>query len=146
MPTVQKAITVQAPAQRIFELLADPNRLPDFAPGVTEVKDIQQTSSHVGDSVKVTYSVLSLKFPMKFTTKAYNEPYSMAMEMDGNMQGTWNWKLDQRDGATNLSVSIDYKMKMGLLGKAMNAILVERMNEKNTEQMLENLKNLSEKG
>ena len=32
----------------------------------------------------------------------------------------------------------------GILGKAMNAVLVERMNEKNAERLLENLKLVSE--
>jgi hypothetical protein len=31
-------------------------------------------------------------------------------------------------------------MAGGVLGKAMNAVLVERMNEKNAKRMLENLK------
>jgi hypothetical protein len=39
---------------------------------------------------------------------------------------------------------MEYEMAGGILGKAMNAMLVERMNEKNAERLLENLKLVSE--
>ena len=39
---------------------------------------------------------------------------------------------------------MEYEMAGGILGKAMNAMLVERMNEKDAEQLLENLKQVSE--
>jgi carbon monoxide dehydrogenase subunit G len=145
MPVVQKELMISAPAERIFGFVTDPGRLPEYAPGVASVSEIKQTSGHVGDSFKVAYSVLNLKFPMTFTTEAYREPAGIDLHMDGNMVGAWQWRLAQEGGATRVRVSIDYKLKLGLLGKAMNALLVERMNEKNTETMLANLKEIIER-
>ena len=79
MATIHKAIDIDAPVERVFEMLADPKRLPEYAPGLVSVENIRQTEQHLGDSFRATY-----------------------------------------------------------------AVLVERMNEKNAERLLENLKLLSE--
>ena len=60
------------------------------------------------------------------------------------MKGTVTWVTAGKGNATEASVRIDYQMKGGIIGTAMNALLVERMNEKNAERMLENLKMLAE--
>jgi carbon monoxide dehydrogenase subunit G len=60
------------------------------------------------------------------------------------MKGTWLWQLEPRGTSTHLTTQMEYEMAGGILGKAMNAMLVERMNEKNAERLLENLKLLSE--
>lgn len=81
---------------------------------------------------------------MKFTTVEYTSPTRIIQRMEGGMTGTFTWILEPRDGATQATVRIDYEMMGGVLGKAVNALLLERMNEKNAEGMLENLKMISE--
>ena len=41
-------------------------------------------------------------------------------------------------------MTIDYRMRGGILGKAIDALLVERMNDRNAARMMENLKMISE--
>jgi carbon monoxide dehydrogenase subunit G len=60
------------------------------------------------------------------------------------MHGTWSWRLEPAGQSTYLTTAMEYEMAGGILGKAMNAVLVERMNEKNAERLLENLKLVSE--
>ena len=43
-----------------------------------------------------------------------------------------------RGKSTHLTTAMEYEMAGSILGKAMNAVLVERMNEKNAERLLEN--------
>ena len=145
MPVVQEAIPIQAPADHVFSVLQDPGRLPEYAPGVSGISEVRQSSGHVGDSFKVAFSVLNLKFPMTFTTEAYHEPGELHLQLDGTMVGAWRWRLAHQGDVTRVNVSIDYKLKLGLLGRAMNALLVERINDKNAEAMLANLKALMER-
>jgi uncharacterized membrane protein len=60
------------------------------------------------------------------------------------MKGAWTWRLSPRGKSTHVTTTMEYEMTGGILGKAMNAVLVERMNEKNAERLLENLKRVSE--
>ena len=49
-----------------------------------------------------------------------------------------------RGKSTHMTTAMEYEMAGGILGKAMNAVPVERINEKNAERLLENLKLVSE--
>ncbi len=64
MATIHKSIDIDAPAERVFEMLTDPRRLPEYAPGLVSVEDIRQTEQHLGDSFRATYSVLGLHIPL----------------------------------------------------------------------------------
>lgn len=143
MAVVQKTIPINAPVETVFEVLNDPNRIPEVAPGVSRVDQVRH-EGRVGDSFRTVYSVMGLGFPMKFTTVEYTSPTRIIQRMEGGMTGTFTWILEPRDGATQATVRIDYEMMGGVLGKAVNALLLERMNEKNAERMLENLKMISE--
>ena len=144
MPHIQKSIDINSPAEEVFELLSDPNRLPEYTPGVTGVEDVHQSGRHIGDSFKANYSVMGLHIPMTFTATAYEKPTKLAVRFEGGMKGNWTWTLEPRGNATHMDMQIDYDMGGGILGKAVNALLLERMNEKNAERFLEDLKMVSE--
>ena len=144
LATITKSIDIDAPVEKVFELLNDPKRVPKYAPGVTSVEDVRQSEQHIGDSFRATYAVLGLHFPMTFTVTGYEQPTKLSTRFEGGMKGTWLWQLEPRGNSTHLTTQMEYEMAVGILGKAMNAMLVERMNEKNAEQLLENLKLVSE--
>ena len=131
MATIHKSIDIEAPAERIFEILTNLKRLPEYAPGVISVEDIRQTEQHLGDSFCATYAVLGLHFPVTFTVIEYEQPTRLATRFEGGMKGTWTRLLEPRGNSTHLTTAMEYEMAGGILGKAMNAVLVERMNEKN---------------
>ena len=112
--------------------------------GVTRVSDFNQTPQRVGDTGRVTYSAMGLRFPMKFTVTAYEKNARFELSMEGGMTGTMNWELTPQGSGTALSLTLDYRMRGGILGKAVDELLVERMNDRNAERMLENLKMISE--
>jgi carbon monoxide dehydrogenase subunit G len=144
MPTIERETTINQAPDKVFAILDDPEQIKSIAPGVNRVTDVKQTNERIGDSVRVTYSVLGLRFPMKFTITEHDPPSKLVSHMEGGMTGTFNWALKPEGGSTRTHLTIDYEMKGGILGKAMNALLVERMNEKNAERMLENLKMVAE--
>ena len=144
MATIHKSIDIDAPAERVFEMLSDPRRLPEYAPGLISVEDIRQTEQHIGDSFRATYSVLGMHILMTFTATEYEQPTKLTTRFEGGMKGTWTWNLSPQGESTHLTTAMEYEMAGGIPGKAMNAVLVERMNEKNAERMLENLKLVSE--
>lgn len=144
MATIHKSIDIDAPAERVFAMLTDPKRLPEYVPGIVSVEDIRQTEQHLGDSFRATYAVLGLHFPMTLMATEYEPPTKLTRHFERGMQGTWTWLLEPRGKSTHLTTAMEYEMAGGILGKAMNALLVERMNERNAKQMLENLKLVSE--
>jgi carbon monoxide dehydrogenase subunit G len=144
MATIHKSIDIDAPAERVFAILIDPKRIPDYTPAVINIEDIRQTERQIDDSFRVIYSVLGLHFPMIFTVTVSEQPTKRIMHFEGGMKGTWTWRLEPHEHGTRLTTAIEYKMAGGILGKTINAVLVERMNEKNVERQQDHLKLISE--
>ena len=83
MATITKSIEIDAPVEKVFELLNDPKRVPEYAPGVTSVEDVRQSEQHLGDSFRAIYSVLRLDFPMTFTATEYEQPTKLTTRFEG---------------------------------------------------------------
>lgn len=58
----------------------------------------------------------------------------------GCVRGTFTWTLEAEGNQTYSSIDAAYALMGGFLGKALDAILVQRAIEKDVNQMLENMK------
>jgi carbon monoxide dehydrogenase subunit G len=87
---------------------------------------------------------MGIPFHLRFHIAEY-EPASRALaRVEGGMTGTFDWRVTPNGTGSELSLDIDYDMPGGAIGRAVNRIMLERMNDKNAERMLENIKMLSE--
>jgi len=144
MPVMVLSTTINTTPEHVCQVIEAPSRLLEWVPNVTRVAEIQQTPQRMGDTFRATYSVLGLSFPTKYTVVDFARNKKITFKMEGALTGTFAWDVEPQGSSAKVEVRIDYVMKGGILGKAMNAMLVERMNEKNAERMLENLKMLCE--
>jgi len=144
MATVDKSIEIHAPADAIFAIVDDPQRMQEYIPGVNRVENVQRTDQHVGDSMRVVYSVLGIAMTQRFVVTAWARDQHIDLNVDGSMPGTFVWTFQPHGDATRVSVHVEYELKGGPLGKAVDALLIERMNDKNMERTLENLQLISE--
>lgn len=140
MPRIQKAATVNAPAERVFQAIDDPEMMERYVPSVTKVSDVQRTDARLGDTFRVTYEMLGIHFDQLFTYSEYDRPRKLAARFTGAMAGTMRCHLEPLDSGTHVTLEIDYQMPGGVLGKAANRLVAERMNEQTAERMLENIK------
>src|SRR5689334_18476228 len=91
MTTIDKSIEIHAAADAIFTIVDDPHRIPDYVPGVNRVEKVERTGQHVGDSVRVVYSVLGLSMTQRFVATGWTRDRQIAMTMEGSMPGTFLW-------------------------------------------------------
>ena len=146
MPNLERSITIDAPVEKVFDLVDDAKRLPEWMPGVIRVADVVRTQSRVGDTSKTTFSVLGMRFPTKVSLVQWEKNKTYVEKMEGSLPGTFATHFETDEQGTRVTFTIDYTITMGVLGKLMNRLLFERMNEKTAEQGLENLKLLCELG
>jgi carbon monoxide dehydrogenase subunit G len=140
MALIEKSAVVDAPIEAVYDYMDDPTNVPDFAPGVERVEVLRRTDERVGDSFRLIYRVIGIDFPITFAVTEAERPHTLASRMEGAMTGEFRWQLDDPDGGTEIRLRIDYEVKGGAVGRAFDALMLERMNEKNAEQMVENLK------
>src|SRR5687767_9647205 len=115
MPSIHKELTINALADELFELLDDPGALPRYAPGVSQVTSVQRSAGGIADSFQVTYSVMGLRFPSRFTTLAYARPTLIVYRFDGDLAGTFCTTLAPHGASTTVGIDIDYEIRGVLL-------------------------------
>lgn len=144
MPIVERSTVIHAPVGSVFGVMDDATRLPEYMPGITRVANVVRTPRRVGDSYRVTYTVLGLRFPTKIKVLEWEENKRYVEKMEGSMPGTFSYLCEPQGEDTKVTWKIEYSMPGGILGNAVNRLLLERMNEKTAERGLENLKMICE--
>ena len=142
MAEIKKSLTIEATASELFDIVEDPSKLPKFVPNVSEVVDIHRTDGRVGDTFRVIYKVLGLTFDEKFTTTEYDRPTDLTSAFKGGMNGTFRWTLEPQGRQCKVIVEVHYDVAGGALGKAVDAVMLERTNAKAIEGMLDNLRGM----
>ena len=144
MPVVENSIVISAEADKVFGILDDAQRFPEYFAGVVRVSNVTLSEERVGDSANITYSVLGVHFDLKSTILKWEKNKSVVAQLEGAFPGTVSTTFDEQNDGVKVTQTFDYTIGGGVLGRALNAVLVERMNERNAQHTLENLKTLCE--
>lgn len=143
MAEIHESLAVNARAETVFDLVDDEQKYPSYVPNVTGVADAVRSQGRVGDSVRVIYKVLGVTFDEKFIVKEHQRPSRISSTFEGGMTGTFDWRFEPQADQTKVTVDVHYKLAGGVVGKAVDAMLLERTNQKTIQQMLQNLSRLA---
>ncbi len=139
MAEIHKSTTVAEPVEKVFEIVDDPANFPKYVPNVHDVVDVRRSEGRIGDSFRVIYKVLGVTFDEKFTVTDYERPNRIKSTFAGGMNGTFAWTFEPQGEGTKISVDVDYQLAGGPLGKAVDSLMLQRVNEKTIEDTLKNL-------
>jgi hypothetical protein len=98
-----------------------------------------------GEKVKFTYKVAGITFEMTNTCIENEYPRFGRYKMDGMITGNYQETLEPEEGGTRFTMAFDYQMPGGGVGKIVDRLFVEKMNAKDLEDNLKNLKALVER-
>ena len=143
MAEIHKSVTIDAAAARVFDLLDDPSGIPSYTPNVERVEDVRQSDQRIGDTFRVIYKAVGMTFEEKFTITEHTRPTRLASRFENGMKGTFLYQVAPQGEQTTLSVDVHYELPGGPLGKAIDALLLERTNEKTIEKQLDNLRQMA---
>ncbi len=139
MAEIHKSTTVAAPVDKVFEIVDDPANFPKYVPNVQDVVDVHRSPGRIGDSFRVIYKVLGVTFDEKFTVTDHERHNRIKSTFSGGMTGTFAWTFEPQGEGSKISIDIDYQLAGGPLGKAVDSLMLQRVNEKTIEDTLQNL-------
>lgn len=139
MAEIHRSATVAAPVDKLFEIVDDPANFPRYVPNVQEVADVRRSDGRIGDSFRVIYKVLGVTFDEKFTVSDYERPNRVKSSFSGGMTGTFAWNFEPQGQGSKVTIDVNYELAGGPLGKAVDSLMLQRVNEKTIEDTLQNL-------
>jgi carbon monoxide dehydrogenase subunit G len=85
---------------------------------------------------------MGVTFDERFTVTEHQPPRKAGSRFEGGMKGTFDWSFEAQGQQTKTSVDVRYELAGGVLGKAVDALVLERTNEKTIEGMLRNMRRI----
>jgi uncharacterized membrane protein len=143
MAKVERSVLINAPTDVIDQIALDASRLPEWYVGVEETRP-DSLYPEVDGKVLLVYKAAGVTFRLALTVQELVRGDHISYQMVGMMVGTQEWSYTPESDGTRLTALVDYEIPGGALGRVADKLVVERMNAKNLEQSLENLKALVE--
>lgn len=138
MARVEKEVIVNAPIEKVFSYISEPDNLVEFWPSLIEIKDIQSLPNG-GYSGRWVYKMAGMRFEGtgEYTQIIPNQWF--IVETTGGVRSTMTWTFRSVPDGTRVNFTIEYRVPIPLLGKLAEAIIV-MMNEQEGDLMMANLR------
>ena len=141
MAKVKRSIIINAPAEVVFNYLADMKNQSDWIPSTVEVWDVGEPK--VGQIVKWKYKMAGVLLEGETTVTELVPNTRIATQTKGAVASDWLLVLDAKDGGTEVELNIEYTIPIPVLGKMAERIVLKR-NEREADLAMDNLKTILE--
>ncbi len=137
MAKVDKEVWIEAPIEKVFGYIHEPSNWPEFWPSLMEIKDIQLLPNG-GHSARGVYKMLGMRFEGTGECTQIVLNRFFVIETKGSIQSTIAWTVRDWENKTRVTLTIEYKVPVPLLGKLAEAIIV-KMNDHEADLIMANL-------
>src|SRR4030042_4019855 len=113
--------------------------MPEWMPGMVEVKDIKRTEEGVGSTYKWVYKMAGKRFEGESVTEEFIPEKKVVARSKGGINSLWTWNFEPYNDGTKLDVIVDYTVPIPVLGKIAEAVILKQ-NIREAELALANIK------
>ena len=143
MKKITRTIEIKAPVQRVFDFLTQPTNLPSIWPNMVAVSNVADRGNGAHDFDWV-YKMGGIHFKGHAKTEEAIPGKLARVRNDSGIPSTFVWSYEGLNGGTTrLTLSVEYEIPTPVVGKIAEALLT-KLNERDAENMLANLKDTME--
>lgn len=118
MSVVQTSVEVQAPAKRVWAVVADPRNLPRWDHHIEAVDGVPEDGLRDGTEYVATIRLMGVRARIKVTVVELRPQEYAKVRLDGLLDGVVQTWLEPVDGGgTRLRHRIQYRFKGGPFGR-----------------------------
>jgi uncharacterized protein YndB with AHSA1/START domain len=147
MSTVQAEIEINAPIQKVWETIMDPNRLGDWVTIHKSVKDVSDMPLREGATMNQAMHVRGLTFRVHWQLVSVNAPHEAQWEGGGpaHSNAIIRYELSSNaDRRTKFRYTNEFHPPGGRLGNVAGRMIVGATSEREAHNSLSKLKALLE--
>jgi polyketide cyclase/dehydrase/lipid transport protein len=147
MSHLSTTLRIDAPAETVFDLIADPARSPEWQSLLVEMGDIAGRPGGIGSSFVGYYRVAGRKLAARFVVTAAERP--AVFQVNGATTGGWaRWTtviapVDER--SSELKVDLEYELPGEIVGSLFGLLTGNRL-EREFRRTYDQLRDLAESG
>jgi uncharacterized membrane protein len=120
VPTIKRSVDIAAPAERVWDLLENVRRLPEYSESTQGVRDAPERLTAVGQEYVQVGRLLGVKLTSRWKVTAIEPGRLLANEgslAPGVRYTLTQWLEPLPEGRTRLWIDIDYTIPGGALGR-----------------------------
>jgi uncharacterized membrane protein len=115
MAKLERIITINAPVEKVFSYITDPNKQPEWQSAIIEVRDI--TGEGVGQRFGWTYKAMGFTWKGEDEVLKHIPNQRYATRSTGGIKSTWTYNFKAEGGRTRVDLELEYTMPVPVLGK-----------------------------
>jgi uncharacterized membrane protein len=117
--TIKRSVDIAAPAERVWDLLENVRRLPEYSASTDEVREAPERLSAVGQEYVQVGRILGVKLTSRWRVTAIEPGRLLANEgtLAPGVRYTLTQRLEPIPDGTRLEIDIDYSIPGGALGR-----------------------------
>lgn len=142
--TVQKSLNIKAAQQTVFDFLTNPAKMSSILSGIFEATAVPELPLKKGSRFNFTYHLGDAIVHGVWKVKKIDSPALYIAETKGISHSTWTHEIINNGETTLVKITFEYFLPTGLISKYKEQEVIS-LNERNTEQILANLKSALEK-
>lgn len=144
MANISRKILINAPVEKVFGFVTSPENWTKYVTSLVDVRDVSSKGVEKGTTFTWQYRMLGMNFGGKGTVTENVKNSKFGMKMEGGFPITENYGFKQAADGTELSVEVIYDMPGKILQTVAKSAVVEKLNQKEAEGVLDKIKMLCE--
>ena len=141
MVKAEGGIGIGVPVEKVWDLIVDTEKLPEWMPLLMDISDIQ--GEGVGETFNWSYKFLGIKFNGSSTVEERITNQKSVVKSKAGIESVWTWDLSPDGNGTKVDLVVEYTIPVPVLGKFAEGFVVKQGN-RDIKFTLENLKNVLE--
>ena len=139
MAKVERNITINAPVEKVFSYITDPNNQLEWLPSVTDIRDI--TGQGKGQKFGFTYKMMGITFKGESEAMEVIPNERIVEKSSGDIVSTWTWTFKSEVGGTNINLVVEFNIPVPVLGKFAERMVINQ-SEREADHATANLRDI----
>lgn len=140
---INEEIVIEADSQKVFDFLTDPNKIPLVMPSLVSNENIPELPLVVGSKFNYDYQLYGVRLKGTWEVTQIESPTKYCATISGDVDGTFEYDLEESDGKTTLKLIMTYNPIKSVLEKASQPA-IQSINANEAKHYMMNLKNALE--
>ncbi len=145
MPLVEQSIDINAPAEAVFDIVANqPERQAEWWPPIELQERVSPPPTEIGSVSRYVYNMMGVKIKGEHEVLEMTPNEYLLVKTTSGIDSSFEFIFQPIASGTRLTIRVDYKLPGSVLGQLLNKLVIEKKNEDDLRDGLANLKALVE--